>query len=346
MLRPHRRAEIGFEFLREIGQHGQNSRTYIARDPQLNAEIVVKEMAKSGLDAGRFFGEAQALYASSHPNVVQIHYACEDDDCVYVAMPLYRNQSLKDLLRRRFMTVREIISMGCQILAGLQHVHSKGLVHFDVKPDNVLISDRGEGLLSDFGLTRPIGPRGLAEDDFGYVRTQPPEGFRGYEFPRTFDIYQVGMLLYRMCCGPDEFERQFSRFMPGNVFNRNAFMVAVVNGQFPDKSRFPAHIPERMRSVVKKCLQPDPTDRFLSALDVANSLAVVDGLTLDWRHSELQACQRWEKNVEGTLIEFEWSDTGGTSCYKTKGAGNRRRFLEGCLDRMTDRQVRTFLGEH
>lgn len=186
-------------------------------------------MAKANLDSARFFGESQALYASSHPNVVQIHYSCEDNDTVYVAMPFYRKGSLKDLLARRFMTVREIISVSCQVLAGLQHVHSKGLVHFDVKPDNVLISDRDEGLLSDFGLARPIGPRGLAEYDVGYVRTQPPESFQGYEFPRTFDIYQVGMLLYRMCCGPDEFERQFATFTPGGIFNRNAFRVAVVN---------------------------------------------------------------------------------------------------------------------
>ena len=346
MLRPHRRAEVGFEFIREIGQHGQNSRTYVARDHQLDAEIVIKEIAKAKLDAGRFFAEAQALYASVHPNVVQIHYACEDADSVYVAMPLYVNGSLKDLMARQFMTVREIVTIGCQVLGGLQHVHSKGLVHFDVKPDNVLLSERNEGLLSDFGLTRPIGPRGLAELDQAYIRTQPPEGFSGYEFPRTFDIFQVGMLLYRMCCGNGEFDRQFANFVNGGVFDRNAFRVAVVNGQFPDRRRFPAHVPERMRSVVRRCLEVDPNDRFASALGVANALAPIDGDTLDWRYSKPPGCQRWEKNVEGTLHEFELSDAGGTTCFKTKGGGQRRRVGEGCTAGMTDRQVRTFLGDH
>ena len=303
-------------------------------------------MAKANLDSARFFGESQALYASSHPNVVQIHYSCEDNDSVYVAMPFYRKGSLRDLLARRFMTVREITSVSCQVLAGLQHVHSEGLVHFDVKPDNVLISDRDEGLLSDFGLARPIGPRGLAEYDVGYVRTQPPESFQGYEFPRTFDIYQVGMLLYRMCCGPDEFERQFATLTPGGIFNRNAFRAAVVNGQFPDKQNFLAHIPERMRRVIRKCLESNPSDRYSASLEVANELAVIDGPSLDWQYSKLQACQRWEKNVKGTFSEFELSNNGSTTCHKTIGAGQRRRVGKGYVARMTDRQVRTFLGDH
>jgi len=346
MLRPHRRGELAFEYQREIGQHGQNSHTYLARDHQLAADIVIKEIAKASLDRDRFFAEAQALYASTHPNVVQIHYACEDDDNVYVAMPLYRSGSLKDLMSRQFLTVREIVTIGCQMLAGLQHVHSKGLVHFDVKPDNVLLSERGEGLLSDFGLARPIGRRGMAEQDQWYVRTQPPEATGGYEFPRTFDIYQVGMTLYRMCVGNDEFDRQFAAFRPAGGFDRNAFRVAIVNGQFPDRNGFLAHIPERMRAVVRKCLQVDPNERFQSALEVANALALIDDQTLDWRYSRPAGCQRWEKNVEGTNHEFELADAGGTTCYKTVGAGQRRRVGEGCTAGMTDRQVRTFLGGH
>lgn len=339
-----KRAEVQFDFIQEIGHHGQNSRTFIAHDHQLGARIVIKEMAKVRLDSGRFFREAQALYASAHPNVVQIHYACEDNDNVYVAMPHYANRSLKDLINTRFLTVREIITIGCEVLSGLQNVHSKGLVHFDIKPDNVLISDRGEGLLSDFGLARPIDGRGLAEFDIGYLRTRPPEAFRDGEFPRTFDIYQVGSLLYRMCCGNAEFEQQFERFVPGGVFDRNAFRVAVANSQFPDVNKFPAHIPERLRAVVRKCLQVSPADRYPSALEVANALALIDGPTLDWRYSELNAEKLWSKNEGGTHWEFKHLGTGETVCYKTVNGGQRRRYGAGCQNRMTERQVRTFLG--
>jgi len=345
MLRPHRRAELGFEYINEIGQHGQNSRTYIAQDHQLGAEIVIKELAKAHLDAARYFGEAQSLYASSHPNVVQVHYACEDNDHVYVAMPFYKKGSIKDLLAARFLTVREIVTLSCQVLAGLQHVHSKRLVHFDVKPDNVLLSDRGEALLSDFGLARPLGPGGVAEQDVFYLKIQPPEGFGGVAFPRTYDIYQIGLLLYRMCNGNEEFYRQFDVFRPGGVFDRNAYRVAVVNGQFPNRQTFLPHIPERLRRVIRKCLETDPSNRYSSALEVANGLADIQGATLDWQYSRKADGDRWEKRSNDVLYEFERADNRSTTCYKTRDGGARRRVGDGCQQAMTDRQVRTFLGD-
>ncbi len=90
--------------------------------------------------------------SSAHPNVVQIHYACYDADRIYLAMPYYRKGSVTSLITDKYMTVREIVTVGCQVLSGLHNIHSKGLIHFDVKPDNILLSDRGEALLSDFGL--------------------------------------------------------------------------------------------------------------------------------------------------------------------------------------------------
>jgi serine/threonine protein kinase len=346
MLKPHRRAEVEFEYLIEIGQDGQNSRTHVSQDYQLNAQIVIKEISKAKLDAGRFFDEARALYATAHPNVVQIHYSCEDNDNVYVAMPYYQMKSLKDLMSQRFLTVREVVTLGCQVLAGLHHVHSKRLVHFDIKPDNILLSDRGEALVSDFGQARPLGPANLAEQDRRYLKIQPPEGFGGYQFPRTYDIYQVGLLLYRMCNGDIEFYRQFDAFGPVAAFDRIAFRVAVVNGQFPDRAKFLPHIPERLRALVRKCLEVDPAQRFSSALEVGNALALVEGETLDWQYSSTPAGRRWTKNTNGTYYEFEVADAGPTLCHKTAMAGQRRRFNEGCKDGMTDRQVRTFLGDH
>jgi len=115
MLKPYQKAELTFDILKEIGQDGRNSRTYVTRDHQLNAEIVTKQIQKDSLSStAEFFAESQALYASAHPHVVQIHYACYDDDHVYVAMPYYQNGSIKDLITGRHMTVREIVSLGVQ----------------------------------------------------------------------------------------------------------------------------------------------------------------------------------------------------------------------------------------
>src|SRR6266567_4599084 len=171
MYKPYSKAEITFDLIKEIGTDGKNSHTYVARDHQLDAEIVIKQIAKSTLASAKsFFDESKALYASAHPNVVQIHYACEDVDYVYLAMPYYRRGSVKGLITNQHMTVREIIAAVCQILSGLHNIHSKGLIHFDVKPDNVLLSDRGDALLSDFGLAKPMDLTGTAIQDRFYTR--------------------------------------------------------------------------------------------------------------------------------------------------------------------------------
>ena len=96
-------------------------------------------------------------------------------------------------------TVREIVTLGCNILSALHDIHSKGLIHFDVKPDNVLLSERGEGLLSDFGLAKQISDR-IALQDRLYNKMIPPEATRGGDrFDRTFDIYQFGLGIFTVC---------------------------------------------------------------------------------------------------------------------------------------------------
>jgi eukaryotic-like serine/threonine-protein kinase len=166
MFSPHSTAEISFELRREIGRAGINSRTYRSLDPQLNAEIVTKKIEKARLDSPtNFFDESRALYLTAHPNVVPIYYACEDSNHIYLAIPYYRRGSVGDLLKRQYPTVREIVAIGCQILSGIHNIHSKGLIHFDVKPDNVLLSDRGEALVSDFGLAKQMNFRGIALQD-------------------------------------------------------------------------------------------------------------------------------------------------------------------------------------
>jgi eukaryotic-like serine/threonine-protein kinase len=189
MLKPYNKAEITFDLVQEIGQDGRNSRTYICHDHQLNAQIVMKEIRKTSLDSTEnFFDESKALYASAHPNVVQIHYACEDDENIYLAMPYYRRGSVGSLVAARHLTVREIVALGCNVTSALHNIHSKGLIHFDVKPDNILLSDRGEGLLSDFGLAKQMNLTGRAGQDRLYFKTVPPEAIGRDRFDRSFDI--------------------------------------------------------------------------------------------------------------------------------------------------------------
>lgn len=347
MLKPYNKAEIAFDFIREIGQDGRNSRTWLSRDHQLDAEIVTKQISKAKLGApDEFFAESKALYASAHPNVVQIHYACQDADHVYVAMPYYERGSVKELISDgRYMTVREIVTVGCQTLSGLHNIHSKRLVHFDVKPDNILLSLRGEALLSDFGQAKRMNFVGVAVQDRHYSPTIPPEAMRDDEFDLTFDVYQFGLTLYRMCVGNPVFYEQLAKYGPG-IADRDGFRFDVRNGRFPDRNTFPAHIPSKLRNIVKKCLQVDPVDRYPSALAVANALSGIDDKTFDWRMTTSPDRTVWTKNESGTEYVFTLNRDQSCECTKTVNGGRTQRVRDACLDNVSAKEAQKVLGSY
>lgn len=344
MLRPISIAEVRFDLREDIGSAGQNASVFRARDLQLDTDLAIKRIEKrrfSNID--EFFEEATLLYRSSHPNVVPIHYACQDDQHIYLAMPLYKNGSLRTKIAKERPTVREIITYSTQFLGGLHNIHSKGLIHFDVKPDNILLSDRGEALLSDFGLAKQISFAGTAGQDRIYAKMTPPEAFRQSEFTRLFDIYQAGLSIYRLCVGDSAFYAAYEQYFENGDLNRNRFRHAVLNAQFPPVDEFPENIPKRLIDTVRKCLRPNPQDRFTSASEVVNAFADVEGKLLDWR-------------LESTLDYREWSKTSGERRFRLRvdseatsvatrqvSGGAERKLSEFCKEGITRADIKRFL---
>lgn len=345
MLKPYNRAELSFENIREIGHEGNNSKVFLVNDRQFNAQLVIKQIPKTSFsDRGEYFSEASILYLSSHPNVVPVHYACEDNDHVYLAMPHYIRGSLNALINTRYLTVREIIRYATQFLSGLHNIHAKRLIHFDVKPDNILISDQNEALLSDFGLAKPTTANGLAGQDRGYLKMLPPEAFTTDEFTTTFDIYQVGLTLYRMSVGNQEFYAQFDVYGDQRSFNRDKFRFDVRNERFPSRSAFPAHVPNRLRDVIKKCLSSNPQERFSSAISVVNVLSDIDGNDLDWQYEvSTDGSRTWTKSTDGRQRQLTIGVDGKSIATKTLSSGTMQKIKAFCLDRITLRDIQRFL---
>jgi serine/threonine protein kinase len=275
------RGELDFTLGREIGAEGRNSRVFEATDHQLNALIAVKQIPRRDFnDEAEYFREAQRLYDSRHPNVVQVRFACRARDYVYIAMPLYQ-RSVQGLLESRELTVREIVRYGLGALTGLHHVHTRGLVHLDVKPSNILLDASDHAALTDFGLSRYVDQHGLAEQDIMYRLHRTPEALIATQVTAASDIYQAGLTLYRMATGIGILEDQWGRF--GN--ETDAFR-AVLEGTLPDRTAkaYPAHIPHRLRATIRRALEVDPDGRPATVLEMINDLAEVDQF-LDWQYS-------------------------------------------------------------
>lgn len=320
---------------------GMNSEVYLAHDHQLDAQLVMKYVPKAKIPhAADYFAEARRLHDARHRHVVDLKYACSDETHIYLAMPYYRGGTLHTLIETRFLSVREIVRYGLEFLSGLHHVHVKGLIHLDVKPTNVLLDDADTAALADFGLSREVTGHGLAEMPLVYVPHMPPERLSAMEVAKSADVYQAGLTLYRMCVGHAEFERQQAALGP-------RLHHAILDGTFPDRSRFLPHIPPRLRDVLNTALAVDPDARHKTVLDLMNAVARVDE-ALDWRYQPADAAGTsidaspagtWtESNLDGTGRRVTLAVYAGglrVDAYRVAASGRERRVSKYCQEELT-----------
>lgn len=298
---------VRFDRLGDLALQGANSQVFLARDHQLQATLVVKSIDKTTIDSSRYFDEAAKLYAARHPNVVNVLYASSDLANVYIAMPQYAS-SVEFILRERPLTVREVVRAGVGFLSGLHHIHVKGLVHFDVKPSNVLLDESGNASLSDFGLCQKVDAAGLATPAMVYEAHVAPEFLTvSSSLSAAADIYQAGLTLYRMCTGTTLWKDQLHDFVAR--LGPDGWTDAVIRGDFPTRDLLPPHIPTRLRNVIRKAIQPNPDDRYRSVLEMLNDLAQVDEM-LDWQLTQNPSGQQWDLSSDDLRWTVEIKRSG------------------------------------
>lgn len=299
--------QLTFHLGEEIGGEGLNSKTYLAHDPQLDATIVVKAMTKSSFNNQLdYFNESKMLYASRHPNIMVINYACEDDDHVYLSMPYYAKGSLNSLLNKRYLTVREITKYSLDFLSGLHYIHTKSLIHFDVKPTNIIIDNSNRAVLTDFGISKYADHDGFATPKQIYRTHRPPEAFITGDLTSQYDVYQAGLTLYRMCNGNDDFKAQCDDLTSEKI----------VSGIFPARENFLPHIPNSLRKCIKKALEVDPDKRYVNVMELMNAISDVSD-NLDWKYSNDEDIQRWSFDSENTIDHLTLQAVGDK--WVTKG---------------------------
>lgn len=282
-------AEVEFDILEDIGSEGKNSEAYIVHDHQLDTELVAKRMDTEDFSSpSEYFAEARKLEHASHPNVVPVRYAGLDDDNdhVYVVMPRYENGSLQGRMDDRadqdeLLSIREVVRFGLQFLAGLARIHSLGLVHFDVKPSNVLLENSGMAVLADFGLAKYLDPFGATQQPKAYKLHVAPERFQHTKFTPEIDIYQAGITLYRMTNGDRWFESQIANHTDPADPDLQELEGPIRSGTFPDRSAYLPHVPNRLRTAINEALEVDPDDRFRTVRAMMNELGRVSRY-LDW----------------------------------------------------------------
>lgn len=321
---------LTFEILEPIGNdEGKNSKVFLAKDNQLGAILVVKQITKESLNKlgnriEDYYNESKALYASRSSYVVEIQYACEDKDNIYLTMPYLKCGSLSKKMDEEYLTVREIIKYSNDILNGLAVIHSKNLVHLDIKPTNILIDDSGRARITDFGLSKFLDVNGLTQQDYSYVFHREPEAYISSSRSVYSDIYQFGVTLYRMCNGNNILNTQLDSL---NITSNKLFQQLVMDGEFPVRGMYLPHIQLKLKKIVDKCLKVNPLDRYNNVIEIINDLNNIDDC-LDWRYcpnSEYIYCKECSNNKLILVGIKEHNEKYDVICIRRDCNGNNPR---------------------
>jgi serine/threonine protein kinase len=278
-----------YEILGPLGAGGMGE-VYHARDSRLGRDVAIKVLpagfATDPDRLARFEQEARAAAALNHPNILAVHDLGQHNGAPFIVTELLDGMSLREALNGGALPARKSIDYGVAVALGLAAAHDKGIVHRDMKPDNVFITADGRVKILDFGvakLTQPdvalsgmtvmpttpgfgAAPQTLSGMVVGTIGYMSPEQVRGGIADPRSDIFSLGVLLHEMLSG----RRAFSGDTAADV------MSGILREDPPDLSAAERHIPPALARIVSRCLEKSPTARFQSARDLAFAL---DGLT-------------------------------------------------------------------
>ncbi len=249
-----------YRIVRRLGQGGM-ARVFLAQDESLHRQVAVKVLADRHSDdphfIERFQREARAAARLNHPNIVQVYDQSQTAGMSYIVQEYVEGETLKDLIRRESpIEPRRAITIALQILAALRVAHQQGVIHRDVKPQNILVQLDGKIKVADFGIAS-AGDTEMTEAGsiVGTAQYLAPEQARGLSVGPPADLYAVGIVLYEMLSGRVPFEGEA------------AVTVAMRHVQEAPEAltdRNPL-VPDALESVVMRALTKDPTQRYQSA---------------------------------------------------------------------------------
>ena len=256
-----------YEILEIIGTGGM-AVVYKARCHRLNRLVAIKilkdEVARDEEFRRRFRAEGEAVAMLSHPNIVQVYDVSTSDSANFIVMELIDGISLKEYMEKKgILNWKETLHFSLQIAKGLEHAHSRGIIHRDIKPHNIMVLKNGSVKVMDFGIARVMNKSNtLTKEALGSVHYISPEQAKGGHTDNRSDLYSLGVVMYEMMAGRPPYDGE------------SAVSVAIqhINGGAPLPSSYNPNIPTGLEQIIMKAMALEVRDRYVSATEMLQDM--------------------------------------------------------------------------
>ena len=228
-----------YEILEVIGTGGM-AVVYKARCHRLNRLVAIKilkdELSEDAEFRRRFHAESQAVAMLSHPNIVNVYDVSHSDNVDYIVMELIDGITLKQYMEQKgVLNWREALHFATQIAKALEHAHSRGIIHRDIKPHNIMILKDGSVKVADFGIARVSSAQStLTREALGSVHYISPEQAKGGRIDFRSDLYSLGVVMYEMLTGHPPYDGETPVSVAIQHINAKAIPPRVLNPQIPE----------------------------------------------------------------------------------------------------------------
>jgi len=260
-----------YEIIKELGR-GAMGVVYLAKDPKINRTVAIKtielggdlEQAEREHIITRFYREAEAAGKLSHPNIIKVYDAGEEEDLAYLAIEYLEGEDLKKYcVKGNLLPLERAIEVVMKVADALAYAHSQGVVHRDIKPANIMLLKNGDVRVTDFGIARISGSTATQTGTvLGTPSYMSPEQIAGKRVDGRSDIFSLGVVLYELLTGKKPFESE----------SITTLMYKITNEKHEDPRKYNPAIPESCVKIIDKALEKLPENRYQSASAMANDL--------------------------------------------------------------------------
>jgi serine/threonine-protein kinase len=277
-----------YKIIAPLGSGGFGT-VYLAQDTWIDKKVAIKVPHRQGLDFGELLREPRLLASVSHPNIVAITTAEKQDNIFFIVMEYVQGETLEQIIASEgALEVNRALDFTCQICNAVDHAHRQGVIHRDLRPANVLVTDNDMLKVADFGTSRFLEIAAHGTTVIGSPPYMAPEQFHGKAVFAS-DIYSLGVTMYQMLTGVLPYDTpapaDLDKLMSGELVS-------------PPRLKNPS-IPKAINDIVMRALAPEVTARYQRATDLLEDVLAARSATLPRRTPSGAAAARSETPARG-----------------------------------------------